>query len=798
MKKTTLTTLTLSTIALASLVLSSCVPNSTSGVRTRDSSSVVTSTTVGLNQGRILADNPIILSRNTNLADSYDLNKLLSVADITSNSFLTGNNSCNGLTYCFEVRENKDAPSALQTSNGKWAYGATTPEFLEVNTYYHLNKVMDTFFSNLIGGYDLAYTGSTPNYKTALPLALRNGLDQFNVLQNPLIAYADCDAADNAYFDRALGTLCFGYLTEHASVKWAQDSTVVYHEAGHFFQRLQLNIRNPLAYAKADMGNIFYDEAGALGEGLSDFYSYFVNGRPHFAEWAAGRFLAASRPMTEDDPLHISAVSSDPDQRLAYPDYLTYNPNYSTVPNEDIHTAGMIISHYLVALTTDLQDKCAMTKTEAVNSVMNLVTETLAEHGDLSGKGVEGGSSNRINLSSAYPTDPDSTLSRDWFSLVNPINYRSFMQTFAKNLLKTLGNSSLNKCQGSIYTRDQIESLIDQYGLLLFRTYNENRNQSYTAGGVVDAAKTPTPVNSNNRKKSVLISKDLLIFDPTTNASSAYVIDNRTTMLAGITALQSAGVMTSSLSSQTPSDLGFNNNNGKISRGEVVAIALNLYNNSNSTMGGIQVLANDWNHADATGKPCKFSTSESKDNWPQTSEGGVSCTLPTPNATLTNDNFAPVCFMQLNETSSTRWVSQSEFKTKIALDSSMCLNPSNPKDCFIRAVKGADQAHYSKLDPKSTWGNTMADPTTGKAPGLDWGNVLMFEVSKHIPPGTVIDCRMRVRFTNCDDCYHKQKNDNTKTNYTADPSADGYDFTDVEMNGPRPYKILHLQIPIVD
>jgi len=798
MKKETLTTFTLSTLALASLVLSSCVPNAGSGLRTRDSASAVTSTTVGPYQGKILADNPIILSKNSELSDSFDLNKLLSVADITSNTFLTGNSSCNGLTYCFEVRENKDSPSALQTTNGKWAYGVSTPEFLQVNTYYHLNRVMDNFFNNLVSGYDLAYTGSTANYKTALPLTYRNGLDQFYALQNPLIAYADCDVADNAYFDRALMTLCFGYFTEHPAMKWAQDSTVVYHEAGHFFQRLQLNIRNPLAYSKADMGNIFYDEAGAIGEGLSDFYSYFVNGRAHFAEWAAGRYLAASRPMTEDDPLHISAVSSDPDQRLAYPTYLNYNPNFSSLPSEDIHTAGMIISHYLVALTEDLQDKCSMSKTGAANTVMYLLTETLAELGDLSGKGIEGETDGRINLSSAYPTDPDSTLSRDWFSLVNPINYRTFMQTFAKNLLKTLGNSSLNKCAGSIYTRDQIETLIDDYGLLLFRTYNENRNHSYTGAGVVDSSKTPTAVNSNNRKKSVLISKDLLIFDPSSTASSAYVIDNRTTMLSGITALQSAGLMTNSLSAQTPSDLGFNNNNGKISPGEVVAIALNLYNNSNSTMGGIQILANDWNHADALGKPCKFSTSESKDNWPQTAEGGAPCTLPSPNAALTSDNFAPVCFMQLNETSSTRWVSQSEFKTKLALDSSMCLNKNNPKDCFIRAIKGADQAHYSKLNPKSTWGQTMADPETGKAPGLDWGNVLMFEVSKHIPPGTVIDCRLRVRFTNCDDCYHKQKADNTKTNYTSDPSADGYDFTDVEMNGPRPYKILHLQIPIVD
>lgn len=779
------------TIALASLVLSSCVPSNTSGLRSRDSSNIVSSGKVGLYQGRVLADNPIILSRNSDLSESYDLNKLLSVVDITTNSFLTGNDSCYGLSYCFEVKENKDSPSPLQTTDGKWAFNATTPSFLQVNTFYHLNKITDRFYTNLNKSFGIAYTGTTRNYNTALPLTFSPSLGKYNVGLSPLTAYADCDVADNAYFDRALGTLCFGYITDLPTVKWAQDSTVIYHETGHFFQKLQLNIRNSLVGARTDMGNLNYDEAAAIGEGLSDFYSYYINGRPHFAEWAAGRFLKASRPMTEDDPLHISALSTDPDQRLSYPNYLNYNPNASTVPFEDIHISGMVISHYLVALTADLQDKCLMSKSDASDYVVHLISETLAEHGDLTTKGIEGASAGRINHTNAVATLAD--LPSDWFRLVNPINYRTFMQTFAKNLLNTLGNPLLSKCNNGIYTRDQIESLIDQYGLLLFRTYNENRNVSDPQS----ATYKNTVVNSNNRKKSVLINKDLLIFDPTTNASNAFVIDNRAQILAGLSSLTSTGILTDTISNQTPNDLGFNNGNGKVSPGEVVAIALNLYNNSNSTMGGIQILANDWNHADATGKPCRFPTSMSTDNWPLTAEGGVPCT--TASAATATD-FAPVCFMQYNDSTSTKWISQKEFRSKLALDSSMCLNSSNDKDCFVRALKGADQAHYSKMDPKATWGTTLANPTTGKAPALNWGNVLLFEVSKHIPPGTVIDCRLRLRFTNCDDCYHKQSVDSTKTNYSADAThkIDGYDFTDTELNGPAPYKIIHLQIPITD
>lgn len=759
------------TIALVTLVLSSCVPNTGTSPRSRDTSNAIAngSTKVAVGQGRILSDNPIILSKNPGLADSYDLNKLLSTANITNDAFLKGNPSCSGLDYCFEVRENKDSPSPLQTTDGKWAYNVNTPEFLQVNTFYHLNKISSLFYGNLTTSYSRAYDAfSFPQYDTALPLDLVASAGVFKGLNTPLIAYANCDVANNAFFDSTTQTLCFGYLTGHSAVKWAQDSSAIYHEMGHFFQKIQLNFRNHSNIQQVDMGNGNYSEAGSIGEGLADFYSYYVNGRTHFAEWGAGRFLNVSRPMSEADPLHISSLSTDPDQRLSYPEYLTYDPNRSTIPVVDVHLSGMIISHYLVALTEDIQDKCSMTKRDSIDLVTHLLNETMAELGDLSTKGTEN------NLTGLSKVNLSSSRAYEWFSKVNPLNYRSFTQTLAKNLLSNLGNAGLARCNGSIYTKDQIESLIDQYGLLLFRTYNENRNLS-NPGGL-----TNTAINSINRKKSVMISKNLLIFDPTLNASTAYVIDNRAEIKDSITALQANGLI-SSLSSQTPSDLGFNNNNSKVSPGEVVAIAVNLYNNSNSTMGGIQVLANDWKHADATGKPCQFSSSMSNDQWPLTSEGGVPC--PTITSAAATD-FAPVCFIQSNEATATKWASQQEFKTKMALDSTSCLDPANDKECFIRAIKGADQAIFNKLNAKSTWAQTMTAPGA-PTPKLDLGNTILFEVSKHIPPGTVVDCRLRLRFTNCDDCYH----DSTRSNY---------DYTDNDYNGPRPYKVIHLQIPITD
>ncbi len=750
-------------------LFSSCVPSVGSNMRSRESSGLSSgSSNVAIYQGKILADNPIILSKNSELPDTFDLNKLMSTATITTNSFLKGNESCFGLNYCFEVRQNKDAPSALQTVDGKWAFNANTPEFLQVNTFYHLNSISDMFYKNLTSLFFSAYDGANnTQYDTAIPLDLKDSITQkYKMGGSPLIAYADCDQPDNAYFDRATQTLCFGYINAHPNVKWAQDSSAIYHETGHFFQKLQLNFRNfadGTILQKSDMGNIYYDEAGSIGEGLSDFYSFYVNGRTHFSEWGAGRFLQASRPMIESDPLHAPGLGTDVDKRLSYPQYIDYNPNNPSIPSEDIHLSGMIISHYLVALVQDLQDKCNLTKRESSDYVVQLISESLAELGDLTTKGTERNTSGspKINLSKLYASD--------WFNKVNPINFRSFTQTFAKNLKNTV---NINHCSGATYTNDQLESLIDQYGLLLFRTYNENRN---LLTGV------NTPVNPINRKKSQLISKDQIILDPTPNASIAFVIDNKDQIKEGINSLQSIGTI-GSLSPQTPSDLGFNNNNGKISPGEVVALALNLYNKSNSTIGGVQVLANDWNQADATGKPCQFDSKLTNDTWPLKSEGGVPCSDIKADA---SSNFAPVCFMQLNEATATKWVSQKEFRNKMALDNSFCLDSTDDKDCFIRAIKGADQAYFSKINPTSTWGKTLADPTTGKAPSLYWGNLMLFEISKHIPPGTVIDCRMRVRFTNCEDCYHdKDKNNN--------------DFKDSEYNGPKPFKIIHLQIPITD
>ena len=114
-----------------------------------------------------------------------------------------------------------------------------------------------------------------------------------------------------------------------------------------------------------------------------------------------------------------------------------------------------------------------------------------------------------------------SALATTWLYKNNPINYRSFTQTIAKNLLNTIGNPVLGRCNGSDYNQDYIETLLDSYGLLLFKSYNEHRNltgELVSTGSPIKRSNTFT--KAINRKKSVLIAKTNIDFSKLTGVSS--------------------------------------------------------------------------------------------------------------------------------------------------------------------------------------------------------------------------------------------------------------------------------------
>ena len=123
-------------------------------------------------------------------------------------------------------------------------------------------------------------------------------------------------------------------------------------------------------------------------------------------------------------------------------------------------------------------------------------------------------------------------------------------------------------------------------------------------------------------------------------------------------------------------------------------------------------------------------------------------------------------------------------REKIGLDPLECLAGNNrTQDCFIRFVKGVDQAFYSRLDPKSTWVETLGEDNG--VPTFNSNNVLFLEVNPWVPPGTTFNCRFRARFSNCDDCWH-------------DPDNNNDDYKDFEYAGNRPFKIINFQFTVVD
>jgi hypothetical protein len=87
--------------------------------------------------------------------------------------------------------------------------------------------------------------------------------------------------------------------------------------------------------------------------------------------------------------------------------------------------------------------------------------------------------------------------------------------------------------------------------------------------------------------------------------------------------------------------------------------------------------------------------------------------------------------------------------------------------------------------------------TAGQALNFNESELIFFEVSPWVPPGTKVNCRLRARFTNCDDCYNRQK---TGKRSATDPTTSTIydDFDDYEYSGALPFQIINFQFIIID
>jgi len=735
--------------------------------------------------GRLININPIAATNNFSLSPSTDVSAYLSSPEfITFGRTLQG--TCNPGTSapvnCFKTFKDKQQGDILLYSpNNLWTSPVTTPEFLQVNVFGHLNKIISSYLSDLVStNFQSMFTNNPVGlgqywmYKSD-PVGLKE-----------LVAYADIipDSEKgpgitewpNARFSPADNELYFGKYTLNGSMIYmAHDASIIYHETGHAFQHMMLNLNNLPATNMfySNLGTLFYEEAGAIGEGVSDYFSYYMNGRTHFAEWGGG-LLNSSRPMSEADSLHAAGVNTDSFSRLSYPDYINYDPNNLQAPRTDsVHMSGMMMSHFLVALTQDLQAKCGLSKTNSIHAITKVLMQTYAALG-------------KYNQGAPLTPNTNTKLTQEMIELNLNINYRTFTQKFADFFYSMVILQPNQNCTGGIYSNNLFEQMLDQYGLLMFSKY-----------GVFQT------VSPSNILKSFTIPKSNLMFDPTQNAAQFYVIDDRKTMIDAVTKLNS--MMKENISTRIHSSnitignlpttdiVPYNNSNNTPSPGELVAIGLNLYNNSNSVMSGVKILANDWDHvAYEPATPTQFKyCSNFEDFWPGVNLGGIldsntqnsnSCTTIVSNNAndTTQPNFTyPVCAVQISDANGTRWAPQEEFMNQMGVPATNCLESGVTNECFVRFVRGLDHASISTISPHQNWTSSHVD--ANGQPILSYHNLLFMEINTNVPVGTKFACRLRANFTNCKDCFE---------------DANGTRFNPNEFSGNKPFKLFNFEFAV--
>ncbi len=815
----------------------------------RDRLNIYESDLYGTGKGVLYLDNPIILAQDKSISKP-NFKELVSKDPIfvSKNKYLSHDCFFQQMTsptsgYTKNVTDdcllvlNFESPKIkpLKSNQGSWYFKVGSDEFYQVNNFFHVKKILDKYLDAL------KFSHASVHFKSSLTIPPATKSDLYltkaywflpnaNNDHSTLTSFAKCQVEQNSYFSSVDRHLCMGIDSSMPWFRMSQDPSVIYHEMGHAFVHMMINQRNIFFDSllqtydfhdyTSSLGTLFYDEAGSINEGIADYFSYMMVRRSRFGEWGMGRFYQASRPLHENDSLHQKGISKKSGERLKYPTFVNYDPNQKNKVFEDVHYAGQIISHYLVALTEKLTNVCSYQnlpagfntsrydkQTISQYIVFMLLNEMLAYQGDLNGLGSDYNNTNKsfvnLNSSSSYL----------WSHQVLPLNYRTFGQLMGKNILHFVSTSLCPQL-----TQSESEELLDEYGLLLFKTYQDlgqsfdgTKNFTDQSGDPflslsLNAQGTMTWVDENNRNQSVLISKDLLnLPDVSDNRSRAFLFDGQSAMrnvLANLTFMGQPVQLSSGLA-----DPAYNNGNIKISPGEVVGISLNLVNSSNSDMGGVQVLANDWDHmalannADLTQnaiRPCIFN------NWPLASENGLS-NADCSSITMTNAPFiktagnyptnfiSPICLVQKNDENSTLWVSQDDYRQSEDLDlpDKDCLNnPSmsgssfNPNECLVRVLPGAGQAFYSKIAAQKTWAETMKG-SSNQSVLFNLNNIIVMEVNKWIPPGTKFTCRMRARFSNCADCFNDPDN--------ADQDFETYDYA-----GGKPYQIIDFNFTVND
>ncbi len=193
-------------------------------------------------------ENPRTASGDPNLPFTSTLS-----SNYTSPGQLTGlNGNCLLQDAQFKVTEDDFFPSNIVTATRDLVYGPTAPEFRQVNAFYNATKLRD-FVAGL--GVNVA------------------GLGTINLIP-------ECNINSNAFFSPDEKMLCLGYRNVGAgqTVWAADDGDVVVHETGH-------SINHLLASSQTLYSS---NEAGAIDEGIADYWAITHFGNPKMSEWFLG------------------------------------------------------------------------------------------------------------------------------------------------------------------------------------------------------------------------------------------------------------------------------------------------------------------------------------------------------------------------------------------------------------------------------------------------------------------------------------------------------------------------------
>ncbi len=239
--------------------------------------------------GRVIYENP---RQEAGGADNLAFNANLS--GFGYNVIISGlDGSCRLRNQFVSVTHDEFSNSIANVSDGL-VYDAEDLRFREVNAFYYSNKLANLVQSS--GG----------------------GL----VGMDSVFVRANCMGFNDAFFFPEGNLICLGFTRNSEKTLWAShDGDVIVHEFGHAVNNY-LASRNILSSS---------GEAGAIDEGVADYWAHTISGNSHLSEWFLG---AIDERLTQIGS--ESVVTRDASDNHQYPDAMVYQVHSDSRPFAEV------------------------------------------------------------------------------------------------------------------------------------------------------------------------------------------------------------------------------------------------------------------------------------------------------------------------------------------------------------------------------------------------------------------------------------------------------------------------------